>query len=87
MVDVTFLLESLSILALVCPETQGHSQLIIVGTNASFFKCIDAPSREFDGSSVASGLRMETSPSEICNPQVSESEPLPDILYLKETKS
>ncbi len=40
--------ESLSILALVCPEPQGSSQLpVIIGTNASFFKRLAALDEEF----------------------------------------
>ncbi|KAI7797198.1 hypothetical protein IRJ41_020208, partial [Triplophysa rosa] len=70
---------SLSILALVCPEPQGPTQLpVIIGTNASFFTRLAALSREFDGSSVAHALRIQTCHSEICIPQIPENKTLSD---------
>ncbi|KAA0724940.1 Retrovirus-related Pol polyprotein from transposon 412 [Triplophysa tibetana] len=84
-VDVTFpasvigVEESLSILALVCPEPQGPTQLpVIIGTNASFFTRLAALSREFDGSGVAHALRIQTCDSEICIPQIPGNKTLPD---------
>lgn len=78
-VDVTFpasiigVEESLSILALVCPEPKGPSQLpVIIGTNASFFKRLAALGQELDGSNVAYGLRIQTSHSDIFLPSIQE---------------
>ncbi len=84
-VDVTFpasvtgVEESLCILALVCPEPQGPSQLpVIIGTNASFFNRLAALSRKLEGSSVANSLRIQTRHSEIHIPKESETDHLSD---------
>ncbi len=84
-VDVTFpasvtgVEESLCILAIVCPEPQGPSQLpVIIGTNASFFNRLAVLSQEFEGSSVANSLRIQTRHSEILIPKLSETDHLSD---------
>ncbi len=84
-VDVTFpaavtgVEESLCILTLVCPELQVPSQLpVIIGTNASFFNGLAVLSQEFEGSSVANSLRIQTRHSEIHIPKVSENDHLSD---------
>lgn len=71
-VDVTFpfsvsgVKEPLSILALVCPEPQGPSQLpVIIGTNASFFQRLATLSHDVKSSSTAQALRIHTNLPEI----------------------
>ncbi len=84
-VDVTFpasvtgVEESLCILAMVCPEPQCPSQLsVIIGTNASFFNRLAVLSQEFEGSSIANSLRIQTRHSEILIPKLSETDHLSD---------
>ncbi len=84
-VDVTFhasvtgVEESLCLLALVCPEPQGPSQRpVIISTNASFFNRLAALSQEFEGSSVANSLIIQTRDSEIFIPKLSETDHLSD---------
>ncbi len=77
--SVTGVEESLCILTLVCPELQVPSQLpVIIGTNASFFNRLAVLSQEFEGSSVANSLRIQTRHSEIHIPKVSENDHLSD---------
>ncbi|XP_043079814.1 uncharacterized protein LOC122328173 [Puntigrus tetrazona] len=60
-VSVTGVEESLSILALVCPDPQGPPQVpVIIGTNASFFKRLTAFSHDTEGSSAAHVLRIQS---------------------------
>ncbi|XP_067293892.1 uncharacterized protein [Pseudorasbora parva] len=80
-VDVTFpasvmgVEEPISILALVCPEPQGPSQLpVIIGTNASFFRRLAALSHDTDESGVARALRIQTQHSAIYLPQQQETD-------------
>ncbi|KAL0198818.1 hypothetical protein M9458_007358, partial [Cirrhinus mrigala] len=84
-VDVTFpasvtgVEESLSILALVCPDPQGPPQVpVIIGTNASFFKRLAALSQGNEGAHVAHALKIQTRQSAIHLPQLRETERLPD---------
>ncbi len=71
--------ESLSILALVCPDPQGPPQVqVIIGTNASFFKRLAALSQGMEGSSVAHALKIQTRHTPIHLPQLRENEKLPD---------
>ncbi len=71
--------ESLSILALVCPDPQGPPQVpVIIGTNASFFKRLSTLSQGMDGSSVAHALKIQTRHTTIHLPQLRENEKLPD---------
>ncbi|KAI5627544.1 hypothetical protein C0J50_12903, partial [Silurus asotus] len=80
-VDVTFPVvvagveESLSILALVCPDPQGPPQVpVIIGTNASFFKRLATLSQ--DG--VARALKIQTCHMAVPPPQIKEAERLVD---------
>lgn len=82
-VDVTFpasvvgVEESLSILALVCPDPQGPLQApVIIGTNASFFQRLAALTQGKEGDDVASVLKIQTRQSAIYLPQRKESEVL-----------
>ncbi|RXN37217.1 Retrovirus-related Pol polyprotein from transposon 297 [Labeo rohita] len=84
-VDVTFpasvtgVEESLSILALVCPDPQGPPQVpVIIGTNASFFKRLAALSQGNKGAHVAHALKIQTQQSAIHLPQRRETKRLPD---------
>ncbi|KAL1271694.1 hypothetical protein QQF64_030710 [Cirrhinus molitorella] len=84
-VDVTFsaavtgVEESLSILALVCPDPQGPPQVpVIIGTNASFFKRLAALSQGNEGSSVARALKIQTRHTAINLPRPQITEKLHD---------
>ncbi|KAL1273006.1 hypothetical protein QQF64_028868 [Cirrhinus molitorella] len=84
-VDVTFpaavtgVEESLSILALVCPDPQGPPQVpVIIGTNASFFKRLAALSQGNEGSSVAQALKIQTRHTAINLPRPQVTEKLHD---------
>ncbi len=68
-IDVTFPViltgaeETLSILALVCPDPQGPTQFpVIIGTNASFFQRLTASNGTTNGRNSAHSLRLQTTP-------------------------
>lgn len=59
--------ETLSILALVCPEPQGPQQLpVIIGTNASFFQRLAALSQDSGAYNEVHALRIQTQNQEFC---------------------
>ncbi|KAK3554887.1 hypothetical protein QTP86_000920 [Hemibagrus guttatus] len=84
-IDVTFpasvtgVEESLSILALVCPDPKGPPQVpVIIGTNASFFKRLAALSQGVEGSTVAQVLKIQTRHIAIQLPQLQDTGKPPD---------
>lgn len=71
-IDVTFpetltgAEETISILALVCPDPQGPTQFpVIIGTNASFFQRLTAYNGATSGKNSAHSLRIQTPPVRI----------------------
>lgn len=71
-IDVTFPVtltgaeETISILALVCPDPQGPTQFpVIIGTNASFFQRLTAYNGTTSGKNSAHSLRIQTPPVHI----------------------
>lgn len=62
--------ETISILALVCPEPQGPQSVpVIFGTNASFFTRLAALTEETGSSNVAHSFRISLPYQELCCPQ------------------
>lgn len=59
--------ESISILALVCPEPQGFQQVpVIIGTNASFFGRLAAMSGDSNTPQVLHALRIQSNYPDVC---------------------
>ncbi|XP_067266693.1 uncharacterized protein [Chanodichthys erythropterus] len=70
-VSLTGVKESVSILALVCPEPQGPQQVpVIIGTNASFFQRLTMLSQDSGVSNQAHSLRIQSSLLKPCLHQV-----------------
>lgn len=60
-VSLTGVKESISILALVCPDPQGFQQVpVIIGTNSSFFGRLTALSGDLNTPHVLQALRIQT---------------------------
>ncbi len=74
-IDVTFPVtltgaeETLSILALVCPDPRGPTQFpVIIGTNGSFFQRLTAYNETTNGRNSAHSLRLQTTPVRLLPP-------------------
>lgn len=66
--------ESISILALVCPEPQGFQQVpVIIGTNASFFGRLAALSGDSNTPQALHALRIQSNYPDVCLTQKPEA--------------
>lgn len=78
-VPLTGVKESVSILALVCPEPQGPQQVpVIIGTNASFFQRLTMLRQDSGVSNHAHSLRIQSSLLKPCFQRVKGKEEVPE---------